>query len=214
MWRKKKKEGKVWYEFALNDSIVAWQGTKTFNPLEEIEHERDCGLQQIHSSIVRYAGDGCGYIGDGLWTDEKGMMIYIKTADCLPIILYNKRGIVGILHVGWRGTLLRLPKKFLLMMKRKGIPPSSWIVAFGVSIECKNYQVGEEVSRLFNLEGLNGINLRDNKYHLDLVQANLEELEKFGITEFHLFPEGTNDSENFYSYRKGDKGKQITACIL
>ena len=214
MWKKQEKNGKVWYEFLIDGRIVAWQGTKTFNPLEEIEHKKECGLQQIHSGIIRYAGDGCDQVGDGIWTDEKENMIYVKTADCLPIIFYNTRGILGILHVGWKGTLLRLPQKFLLMMKKRGIPPSSWIVGFGPSIECRNYVVGDDVRKLFNSEGVNGINMRDGNYHLDLVQANLEEMERFGITEFHLFPEGTYDSENFYSYRKGDEGKQITAGML
>ena len=216
MWMKKEDGGKVWFEFVVDGRKIGIQGTRTFNPLEDSKMDKVCGLKQIHSSIIRYEGDGCGFIGDGIWTDRKKVMIYIKTADCLPILFYHKeREIVALLHVGWKGTVLKLPQKFLLkMQKDKGIDPSEWVVGFGPSIECKHYQVGTEVKKIFDSEGLNGINMRDGRFHLDLVQANLEELEKFGITEFHLFPEGTYESENFYSYRRGDKGKQITGAFL
>lgn len=210
MWKQKEKSGKIWYELEFDSDTLVLQGTKTFDPLNEMEGT-SCGLKQIHSSVIHKACSGVKLVGDGIYTDEKNIVLYVKTADCLPIILYYPKKILAILHAGWRGTLLRITKKFLIQMKNElklSIP--EWIVAFGVSIGRDNYEVGGEICELFKIERIPGVHIKENNHFLDLEEANMIEMKEMGITTFYHFPEETYASDIFYSNRRGDKDRNIT----
>jgi copper oxidase (laccase) domain-containing protein len=44
-------------------------------------------------------------IGDAVITDLKGIAIGVKTADCVPILLYDRsKNLIAAVHSGWRGT--------------------------------------------------------------------------------------------------------------
>ena len=211
MWKQKEKAGKIWYELEFDSNTLVIQGTKTFNPLEEMEGT-PCGLKQIHSTVIHKACSGITLVGDGIFTNKKNVVLYVKTADCLPIILYYPKKILAILHAGWRGTLLRITKKFLIQMKNElklSIP--EWIVAFGVSIERDNYGVGVEICELFKMERIQGVHIKEDCYFLDLKEANIVEMMVMGIKTFYHFPEDTYSSDKFYSNRRGDRKRQITA---
>jgi YfiH family protein len=211
MWELKQKDGKVWYELKFDSNAIVIQGTKSFNPLDKMKGTA-CGLKQIHSSIIHKAYPGIKLVGDGIYTDERDVVIYVKTADCLPIILYHPLRVFAILHAGWRGTMLRITKKFLLQMENDlKLNIQDWIVAFGVSVGMDNYEVGEEIYELFKIERVSGIHIKENRYFLDLKEANMIEMLDMGIKTFYHFPEDTYSSEKFYSNRIGDKGRQITA---
>ena len=94
MWEQKQKEGKIWYELIFDSNVVIIQGTKSFNPLTEIEGAL-CGLKQIHSAVIHRANPKINLVGDGIFTDEKDIIIYVKTADCLPIILYHPKKVIN-----------------------------------------------------------------------------------------------------------------------
>ena len=55
---------------------------------------------------------------DALITDMPGYCICISTADCIPILLYDKQHrVVAAVHAGWRGTVNRILAKTLLRMQ-------------------------------------------------------------------------------------------------
>src|SRR4030042_78331 len=42
---------------------------------------------------------------DGLTTKEKGVLLMIKVADCIPVFLYDPANpAISLIHAGWRGT--------------------------------------------------------------------------------------------------------------
>lgn len=86
-------------------------------------------------------------VGDGLITTHPGILLAIKTADCMPVILADtKRRVVGVFHAGWRGTLLRIAEKGVGEMRRWfGSRPEDIQAALGPSIRSCCYSVGEEV---------------------------------------------------------------------
>jgi copper oxidase (laccase) domain-containing protein len=46
---------------------------------------------------------------DALATHEKGICICVSTADCIPVLLYDKQNdVISVVHAGWRGTLQRI----------------------------------------------------------------------------------------------------------
>lgn len=86
-------------------------------------------------------------VGDGLVTNTPGLLLAVKTADCMPIIIVDpKKHAVGVFHAGWRGTLKRIAEKGVGEMRRWfGSRPQDLKAALGPSIRNCCYNVGEEV---------------------------------------------------------------------
>jgi YfiH family protein len=214
-WLINTKNGKKWYEFAFSPEVKIFQGTKDFDPLVEIKG-KFIDLLQIHSTIIHRASLDSKLVGDGLFTKEKGLNLYIRTADCLPIIFYHRKvNILALIHSGWKGTVLKISGNFLLKMKQLyNLKTCDWEVAFGPCIAPEVYEVGEEVFSFFYKYDIDGITVKDEHYFLDLEKANIKIIEKYGISKIHLFPEKTYTSELFYSYRKGDTQRNITVGVI
>jgi YfiH family protein len=108
-------------------------------------------LRQIHSSVLHLAaGDSaldplCK--GDGLMTDRPGLLLGIQTADCIPVLVADrKRRVVAAFHAGWRGTVKRIVETGVGRMRLElGSQPEDLIAAIGPGIGPCCYAVGEEV---------------------------------------------------------------------
>ena len=89
--------------------------------------------------------------GDGLVTNTPELVVAVQTADCLPIILVDrKRKAVGAFHAGWRGTVKRIAEKGVGEMRRHfDSDPRDLMAAIGPGIQMCCYEVGEEVRRKF-----------------------------------------------------------------
>jgi YfiH family protein len=110
-------------------------------------------LRQIHSDLifrVDLASDE-KFAGDGLITDTPGLVIAVQTADCVPIILVDrKRRAVGVFHAGWRGTVKRIAEKGVgEMRKHFRSDPKDLLGAIGPGVQTCCYDVGEEVRSKF-----------------------------------------------------------------
>jgi polyphenol oxidase len=90
-------------------------------------------------------------VGDGLITDVPELLLAVQTADCLPVIVADrKRRAVGVFHAGWRGTVRRIVEKGVGEMRRHfGSNPRDLVAAIGPGIQSCCYEVGEEVRRKF-----------------------------------------------------------------
>ena len=112
--------------------------------------------RQIHSDlihrIVRVPDHPLA--GDGLITDTPGLLLAVLAADCLPVIVVDKksRG-VGVFHAGWRGTSKRIVEKGVGEMRRYfGSDPRNLIAAIGPGIQGCCYEVGDEVRNKFAMQ--------------------------------------------------------------
>ena len=111
-------------------------------------------LRQVHSDIVHQislSNPNAGAEapkGDALLTRERGVLLAIQTADCIPILLVDtKRKAVAAIHAGWRGTLQRIAAKTLGRMQMEfGSQPTDVIAALGPGIGRCCYEVGHEVA--------------------------------------------------------------------
>ena len=113
-------------------------------------------VRQIHSDIIHYvsAAPAEPLAGDGLITDTPGLLLAIQAADCLPIILVDKkRRAVGVFHAGWRGTAKRIVEKGVGEMRRRfGSKPEDIRAAIGPGIHNCCYTVGPEVQNQFETQ--------------------------------------------------------------
>ncbi len=109
-------------------------------------------VRQIHSNLAvraRVAGAASErpLRADGLFTDEPGLLIAILTADCIPVLVADrKRRAVAAFHAGWRGTLKRIVETGVGRMRLEfGSQPEDLVAAIGPGIGACCYAVGEEV---------------------------------------------------------------------
>lgn len=118
-------------------------------------------LRQIHSDLIhRVDGMRVDRIpeqplaGDGMVTDTSGLLLAVQTADCLPIIVADrKRRAVGVFHAGWRGTVTRIVEKGVgEMRKHFGSDPRDLVAAIGPGVQGCCYEVGEEVRTRFEAQ--------------------------------------------------------------
>jgi YfiH family protein len=114
---------------------------------------RVAALQQIHSDIVHVVNStgATPPKADALITRERGVLLVIQTADCVPILLADtKRHAVAAIHAGWRGTLQRIAAKTLGRMQMEfGTRPQDVVAALGPGIGPCCYEVGPEVAKEF-----------------------------------------------------------------
>ena len=90
--------------------------------------------------------------GDGLVTQRPGVLLSVRTADCMPILLADvEKRVVAAVHAGWRGALGRIAEKTVGEMRRVfGSQPEDILAAIGPSIGLCCYQVGPEVVDAFS----------------------------------------------------------------
>ena len=113
-------------------------------------------LRQIHSDLIfRIEGMPQQLLaGDGLVTDTPGLVLAVQAADCLPIVLVDrKRRAVGVFHAGWRGTVKRIVEKGVgEMRKHFQSDPRNLVAAIGPGVHGCCYEVGEEVRARFEAQ--------------------------------------------------------------
>jgi hypothetical protein len=90
--------------------------------------------------------------GDALLTDQPGILLSVRGADCLLVVLADPRQrVVAAVHAGWRGALDRVIEKVVGEMRRSfSSRPEQLLVALGPSIRACCYEVGEEVVDAFH----------------------------------------------------------------
>ena len=84
---------------------------------------------------------------DAIFTDKAEVTLYMRFADCVPILFYDsKLGIVGLAHAGWLGTVRGMTTAAVKKMREHyGSKPENIYAAIGPSIGVDHYEVGPDV---------------------------------------------------------------------
>ncbi len=174
---------------------------------------------QIHSADVRVvkdladAKDG-DHKMDALVSDAKGVLVGVKTADCVPVLLGDaKTGAFAAIHAGWRGTVQSIVLKAIEKMNKiYGTHPQNLIAAIGPAATCRNYEIGQDVIDEFSKNFPNSAHLftptRANHALIDLHTANKEQLltTEIPAENISVAPLCTIErTDLFFSYRKDKK---------
>ncbi|MBI1740365.1 MAG: peptidoglycan editing factor PgeF [Acidobacteriales bacterium] len=111
-------------------------------------------LRQFHSDLSHRVDSFPEHplVGDGLITNTPGLLLAVQTADCLPVILVDKKNrAVGIFHAGWRGAVKRIVEKGVGEMHRHfGTHPRNITASIGPGVQGCCYEVSEEVRQKFH----------------------------------------------------------------
>jgi polyphenol oxidase len=179
-------------------------------------------MHQLHSDVIHRldAAPAKKLEGDALMTNVPGLLLVIRTADCLPVLLVDEENrAVAAVHCGWRGTEKRILEKAVRAMGEfYGSKAGDLLAALGPCIGPACYEVGPEVREgflesgfppsLFTERGhVPGVHvpLLKPKYLLDLPAANLWLLGKLGFKKANIFNPGptcTHCEPRLLSYRR------------
>ena len=148
---------------------------------------------------------------DALITDQPGVTLVVRTADCVPVLVYDRRNkAVAAVHSGWRGTLAGVvPKTIQTMVSRFGIQAGDVRVSIGPSAGACCYEVDQAVleplrSRREDWRTLLQ-NDRGSKAHLDLKALVRRQTTESGIPSEHITVVNVCTICHpalFYSYRR------------
>jgi YfiH family protein len=181
--------------------------------------------RQVHSERVNFIDSPPPRppVGDALATDRPGLLLAVKTADCLPILLADpERRIVAAVHCGWRGTVQRLSERTVAALHdRYGAEPGSLLAALGPCIGRACYEVGEDVRRRFAAAGLpldvfTSSSFHPGRYLLDLQAANRFQLLHSGLEpgRMNFIIDCTHCRPAMSSFRReGDKAGRMLAFV-
>ncbi|MDR2589685.1 MAG: peptidoglycan editing factor PgeF [Oscillospiraceae bacterium] len=122
-------------------------------------------LQQKHTSniivvddniVKKYRNSPLGFCqiseaADAHITNIKGLLLSVRTADCVPVLLYDsKNQAIAAIHAGWRGALTGIIQKTIkCMIKEYNTNPKDIRAAIGPSIGICCFEVGFEVQESF-----------------------------------------------------------------
>jgi polyphenol oxidase len=160
---------------------------------------------------------------DALITNQKGICISVMSADCVPILLFDKQNkVVAAVHSGWRGTVAKILALTLNEMKTVYNTKGEHVIAaIGPSVSQDSYEVGTEVVEAvvdaFGTGNELMISQPNQKAKLDLWKANKVQLLDFGVDPTRIEISNlctVKNNTNFFSARKGDAGRFAAGIML
>ncbi|MBN1548690.1 MAG: peptidoglycan editing factor PgeF [Syntrophaceae bacterium] len=163
--------------------------------------------------------------GDGFITDRPGVVLCVKTADCVPVLLADvKKQVVAAVHAGWRGTALGIAGKAVrIFQERFASAPEDLWSAIGPAIGPCCYEVDEKVRHQFKNhpggEKFLQAAAKPDHWMLDLVLANRLQLETAGVAAAQISTSAICTScrqDAFFSHRRDGEttGRQLNFIAI
>jgi len=174
---------------------------------EGIDADRVVTIRQIHGARVFAAedlGDCAEQIpeADGVITRRTDVVLSVRTADCVPVFLYDPvRRSIGLIHCGWKSTRQKIITETLKgLYQNFQAYPSDLRVVFGPSIRSCCYQVGQEFCEILP----EAMEPRYGQWFLNLQAVIAGQLMDFGVREeqIHDVQRCTCCDAGFFSWRR------------
>ena len=168
---------------------------------------------------------------DAFITNKPGVAIGVRTADCVPILMYDPvNRAVAAVHAGWKGTVLHISQGVIDAMQQEfGTQASDLRVVIGPAIGPDSFQVGEEVvgkfkesgfpmEEIWSFRGPGDGSPMSGGHHINLFKANRWLLEEAGVPARNIQEYGidTYTTEAYFSARREglECGRIINAIML
>jgi len=186
---------------------------------------------QVHGTNIRVVTkEDCGFLfkpnpneADGLITQTPGVALMVFTADCVPVLLYDPvKKVAGAIHAGWRSTVANIVGITVrTMICEFGCSPTDIQAAIGPCIsKCcflTDNDVADAISEALPVTSKECISRQDDKFMIDLKEANRILLANTGITDINISDECTScRSDKYWSHRKtqGNRGSQAAIIMV
>lgn len=194
----------------------------------DLQPEHICTVWQVHGTDTVVANGPMPQRkwltrADGMITNEIGLGLLMRFADCVPVLFYDpEHHAMGLAHAGWRGTVDKIVARVVdAMQQTYGSRPSEIQAAIGPSIGPERYQVGEEVVEAVQTQfgTLDGLIQRaeDGSAYLNLWASNERILRDCGLQQIERADLCTaTHTQDFFSHRaeKGKTGRFGVVMVL
>lgn len=183
-------------EVLQSQLFASLQGVEHYCSMRET-NDPEAGVwmpHQVHGTQIVVADEMEAAVdGDAVISTRKGQWVGVRTADCVPVLLYDPtHGVVAAVHAGWRGTVKHIVRLTVeKMVSELSCSPESMLAMVGPSISPEAFEVGEEVAEAFVEAGRRECVLRQiwgprgaqplAKPHVDLWQSNVMDLLEAGL---------------------------------
>ena len=186
-------------------------------------------LNQVHSNkfvfIDKYSKYQKKERADAIITDIPKLPIAILTADCAPILIYDKKKkMIGAIHAGWKGAYKGIISKVINFMIKKGCEKKNMLAVIGPCIAQKSYNVREDFrTKFLKKDKRNKVffKKRKNLICFDLSKYIKSELKLMKITNLDTINIDTFPKKNnFFSARRSlhlnhdDYGRNISLIMI
>ncbi len=184
-----------------------------------------CRAYQAHTANVMICDEDSRGMGitfprpengiDALVTNKKGVVLSVRTADCVPVLLCDPvSGVAAAVHSGWRGTCQEISHAAIEAMQSLGASADRIVAAIGPHAGVCCYEVGDELCRHFDADCFEK---RDGRLYLDLTKANKKVLLSSGIKERNISDSGlctVCDERHFFSHRRDGVNRGVMAAFI
>jgi YfiH family protein len=173
-------------------------------------------MHQVHSNNIQWVKSY--QVGqsmpetDGIFTNEKSLFLSVLSADCIPVLFYDRRKkYVGAVHAGWKGIYNEILAVAINQLETKGADPKDLLIAIGPCIRSCCYNINRERAVLFRNKFpayTAGVESRNSTTYLNLPE----------IAKWQLYSEGipfeniedcnictSDNTDRFFSFRKEGK---------
>lgn len=168
---------------------------------------------QVHSADVvcarapRPQGESLRQ-ADVILTDQPNVSLFMRFADCVPILAHDPRtGVIGVAHSGWMGTLRDVVGSMVRAMKKEyNSNPADIVAGIGPSIGPDHYEIGADVilqvMQKFGDDSDKVLRSINGKIHFDLWKTNEILLQRAGVGKIEIAGICTAcHTEDWFSHR-------------
>jgi YfiH family protein len=182
--------------------------------------------EQTHSNLVHICREedcGAGFgehpqiaVADGLVSNIPNQFLLIRTADCTPILLFDKSEmVIAAVHSGREGTRKNIAGACVnAMMRHYACNPANIVAYIGAGICEAHYEVSEDIFQEFNasLIAEDFFPCTNQHRHLNIRSTIFQQLIRAGlrfinIENVHIC---TYEDSGYFSFRRDEtKNRQI-----
>ena len=159
-------------------------------------------MNQTHSDVVCFVKSPRVYDSDGIYTEKPKLGLVVQTADCMPILLIDKKRI-GAIHSGWRGLKNNIVEKAI-----KKFDVNQLSISIGPHAQSCCYEIKEDVKKYFN----DYTEVRDDMFFLNMSQVLKDLSEEQGF-QLEISSICTICNSSYNSYRENKTSKRQFGVI-
>ena len=152
-------------------------------------------------------------VADAMWTDRAGVLLGIAAADCVPILVASREGVIAGAHAGWEGTSRQVASALIEALAAAGARREGLVAWLGPSIGPCCYAIdGERAALIASRIGDTALIPDAGRVVFDLWEANAKQLRDAGVGRIAIAGLCTRSGgADVWSYRgRGADGKYGT----
>tara|TARA_Y100000816_G_scaffold277207_1_gene247106 strand:- start:103 stop:855 length:753 start_codon:yes stop_codon:yes gene_type:complete len=192
-----------------------YKNLKYVSKIMKVENKKLILMHQTHGNKVveiKSSNFKRKVFSDAMITSVRGLALGVLTADCVPILIFDKKSkIIGCIHAGWKGALSGIVKNTVYKIKKIS-KNSDMVAAVGPCIGKNSYEVDIKFYRKFIANSKKNKTYFSKKNKIkklfNLRKFVADKLKDLGVKVEHINRDTFREKENFYSYRRSSKLKQ------